>query len=86
MAHSLALWSDSDDDDLGRLSGDVNVSMVVPWMPLRWRLYQAWRVLRGRPGTTAFVDLTPHDALSLSDDLQQRAIDLLTRSAKQAQP
>ena len=69
LAHSMALWSDPEDNEWG----DVDVSMVVPWMPLRWRLRQAWNVLRGRPGTMAFVSLSPDNARGFATDLMGHA-------------
>lgn len=67
LAHGLALWSDTEEH------GNVEVSMIVPWMPLRWRLQQAWAVLRGRPGTETFVSLRTEDARSLAIDLLRHA-------------
>lgn len=75
LAHSLALWSDPAETD------DIDVSMVVPWMPWRWRLAQAWRVIRGNPGTAAFVCLSPDDAVALANDLAERAQALKERRA-----
>jgi hypothetical protein len=64
LAHITALSFDVEYDDC------YDVSIVIPWMPWRWRLQQLWRVLRGRAGTVTFVSLSPEDIPAIVEHMQ----------------
>lgn len=57
LAHMLSVWFEADEQGYD----DYEISLTIPWMPWRYRVQQAWRVLRGRPGTMGFVSLSADD-------------------------
>lgn len=66
LAHTMALWFVQEDEDFD----DYSISMVVPWMPWRYRFRQARNILFGRKGVTAFVSLDAEDLQPAVDHMQ----------------